>query len=108
MFVFSLFIEQMTKSFRPEPEETCQRQNDNVFSTLVDGQLNLDSNVAKKYYPTLHHCYNRYSGNPCLFNYLTLLLSLLKEYCMNSAPAIPFSPMLSACCCFQYRRGHIP
>ena len=25
-----------------------------------------------------------------------------------SAPAIPISPMLSTCCCFQYRYGHRP
>ena len=25
-----------------------------------------------------------------------------------TAPAIPISPMLSACCCFQYRHGHRP
>ena len=30
-----------------EREETCQRQNDNVLSTMVGGQLKLDSDVAK-------------------------------------------------------------
>ena len=49
----------MREFFKVEKEDTCQRRDDNVLTTMVDGKLSVHSNVAKTYYLSLHHCYYR-------------------------------------------------
>ena len=54
-----IIFRQMREFFKVEKEDMCQRRDDNVLTTMIDGKLSVHSNVAKTYYPSLHHCYYR-------------------------------------------------